>query len=51
MADKRRVLFIDDERFVLDGLELLLQMMYKDWDMSFVESAPEALELMEKPKE
>jgi HD-like signal output (HDOD) protein len=48
MADKRRILFIDDERFVLDGLEQLLQMMYRDWDMSFVESAPEALELMEK---
>jgi HD-like signal output (HDOD) protein/ActR/RegA family two-component response regulator len=48
MAGKRRLLFIDDERFVLDGLQQLLRLMYRDWDMEFVESAQEALELMER---
>jgi HD-like signal output (HDOD) protein len=44
---KRRILFVDDEPFVLAGLRRTLHGMRKEWDMVFVESGAEALKLME----
>ena len=41
------VLFVDDERLVLDGLENMLFDYMDDWEMEFVESGAEALEFLE----
>jgi HD-like signal output (HDOD) protein len=40
-----RILFVDDERQVLDGLRRLLRGHRREWEMSFVTSAREALDL------
>jgi HD-like signal output (HDOD) protein len=42
----RRILFVDDEPMVLSGLQRSLRSMREEWDMAFVTSGPEALELM-----
>ena len=45
-----RILFVDDERNVLDGLKRMLYNLRKDWDMKFVSSGAEALQcLSESP--
>ena len=44
----KRILFVDNEREILLGQKLMLHPMRKEWDMSFVDSAKSALELMEK---
>ena len=45
-----RILFIDDEDQVLQGLRRALYSMNKEWDMEFVNSGAKALALMaEKP--
>ncbi len=43
---KKHILFVDDEPFVLEGLQRMLRPLRADWDMTFVESGPRALELM-----
>lgn len=43
---KRRIIFVDDESLVLEGLQRMLRPMRVDWDMVFVRSGAEALELM-----
>ncbi|MEN9573774.1 MAG: hypothetical protein RL514_1629 [Verrucomicrobiota bacterium] len=43
---KKRVLFVDDETMVLQGLQRMLRPMRNDWDMEFVESGTVALERM-----
>jgi len=43
---KKRVLFVDDETLVLEGLQRMLRSMRAEWDMAFVESGAKALELM-----
>jgi HD-like signal output (HDOD) protein len=43
---KKRILFVDDESMVLQGLQRMLRPMRNEWDMSFVESGAQALELM-----
>ncbi len=43
----KNILFVDDERRVLDGLRRKLRPMRKEWRMSFVESGGAALELLE----
>ncbi len=43
---KKRVLFVDDETMVLQGLQRMLRPMRNDWDMEFVESGAVALERM-----
>jgi HD-like signal output (HDOD) protein/CheY-like chemotaxis protein len=43
MPDKKRVLFVDDEPRILDGLRRMLRRLRYDWDMSFVETGSEAL--------
>lgn len=46
MPAKKRILFVDDEPMVLQGLRRMLRPLREGWDMSFVESGPAALELM-----
>ena len=43
---KHRILFVDDEQPVLDGLRALLRSQRKQWDMHFAVSSREALALM-----
>jgi HD-like signal output (HDOD) protein/ActR/RegA family two-component response regulator len=42
-----RILFVDDEPNVLQGLQRMLRHMRAEWDMRFVESARAALDVME----
>ncbi len=43
----RKILFVDDEKNILQGLQRMLRGMRKDWDMHFTDNGPEALRLME----
>jgi HD-like signal output (HDOD) protein len=43
----KRILFVDDEVKLLDGLRRLLRANRKDWDVSFAASGAEALALMD----
>lgn len=43
---KKSILFVDDEAYVLDGLQRMLRPMRNDWDMAFVNGGVEALEFM-----
>jgi putative nucleotidyltransferase with HDIG domain len=43
---KRRIIFVDDEPFVLQGLQRTLRGMRDEWDMEFVESGSKALSAM-----
>ncbi|MFQ5503884.1 MAG: response regulator [Planctomycetota bacterium] len=43
----RRVLFVDDEPSILDGLRRMLRPRRKEWDMVFAAGGPEALEAAE----
>jgi len=43
-----RILFVDDEPNVLQGLQRMLRYMRAEWDMRFVGSGGEALDLMAK---
>jgi HD-like signal output (HDOD) protein/ActR/RegA family two-component response regulator len=43
---KKRILFVDDESLVLEGLQRMLRSMRADWEMVFVQSGSKALELM-----
>jgi HD-like signal output (HDOD) protein/ActR/RegA family two-component response regulator len=43
---KKRILFVDDEVNVLQGLRRMLNAMRHEWDMVFVESGQEALALL-----
>ena len=45
---KKKLLFVDDERDILDGLERMLYDMCDEWDMVFVDSGAQALICMEK---
>jgi len=42
----RRILFVDDEPLVLQGLERSLRSMRKEWEMVFAPGGSEALEVM-----
>jgi len=44
----KRILFVDDEPMVLSGLQRSLRSMREEWEMAFVTSGPEALQLMEQ---
>jgi HD-like signal output (HDOD) protein len=43
---KKRILFVDDEPLVLDGLRRTFRGMRNDWDMEFTSSGAEALAAM-----
>jgi len=45
---KPRILFVDDEPNVLNGLRLMLRNRRIEWDMDFASSGAEALEMMAK---
>lgn len=45
---KIRILFVDDETNILDGLRRMLRCMKHEWDMEFVENGLEALKLIEQ---
>lgn len=47
LAMMHRILFVDDERSVLDGLRRMLFSMRKEWQMAFATSGQEALGLLE----
>ena len=44
----KRILFVDDESFILQGLQRMLRPMRAEWQMEFVQSGARALEMMEK---
>ena len=44
----KRILFVDDEPMVLSGLQRSLRSMREGWEMVFVTSGAEALEIMEQ---
>jgi DNA-binding NtrC family response regulator len=44
---KKRILFVDDERKVLDGLQRMLRSMRSEWEMESAISGQEALEILE----
>ncbi|MCH7546912.1 MAG: HDOD domain-containing protein [Planctomycetes bacterium] len=46
MSDKKRILFVDDEQNVLDGLRRMLRSMRSEWDMAFATGGDEALEIL-----
>ena len=45
-----RILFVDDEQDILDGLQRMLRRQRKEWEMVFVGSAREALAEMDQSK-
>ena len=47
---KTKILFVDDEPLVLQGLKRLLRPMGDEWEMVFVASGPEALEEMARER-
>jgi len=44
---KRKILFVDDEPMVLQGLKRMLRSMRNEWDMAFAESGEEAMGILE----
>ncbi len=47
MSERKRILFVDDERNVLNGLRRMLNSMKDQWKMEFVTKATDALSVME----
>jgi len=45
---RKRLLFVDDEQMILDGLRRALWSMRSDWDMQFVSSGKDALEALDR---
>lgn len=45
---KKRILFVDDEPMVLDGLRRMLRGMRNEWDMEFAPGGTEALKILEQ---
>jgi HD-like signal output (HDOD) protein len=45
---KKRILFVDDEPRILEGLQRTLRSMCQEWEMRFAGSGPEALEYLSK---
>jgi DNA-binding NtrC family response regulator len=43
---KKRILFVDDEAMILQGLQRMLRPMREEWDMEFIGSGAKALERM-----
>jgi CheY-like chemotaxis protein len=42
----KRILFVDDEISILDGLKRMLRPMRTEWEMSFAPGGESALELL-----
>lgn len=45
---KKKIMFVDDEDNILEGLRLMLRSIRRDWDVTMAMSGREALEIMEK---
>jgi putative nucleotidyltransferase with HDIG domain len=45
---KKRILFVDDEPRILEGLQRMLRGMRQEWEMQFVGSGQEALDYLSK---
>jgi HD-like signal output (HDOD) protein len=45
---KKRILFVDDEPKILEGLQRILRSMRQEWEMQFAGSGQEALESLSK---
>lgn len=45
-TEKKQILFVDDERSVLDGLRRLLRSQRKEWQMHFAGGVDEALQIL-----
>ena len=45
---KRRILFVDDEAMILQGLQRMLRCMREEWEMEFVSSGAEALQRLDR---
>jgi HD-like signal output (HDOD) protein/CheY-like chemotaxis protein len=43
----RRILFVDDEPRILDGLKRMLHSMRREWEMAFATSGQQALEILD----
>src|SRR5689334_1113298 len=43
----KRLLFVDDEQMVLNGLRRALHDMHQEWEMTFVDRAAKALEILD----
>lgn len=48
MTKRRRILFVDDEPNIIDGLRRMLRDQRRIWDMAFATSGAEALALMDE---
>lgn len=44
----KRLLFVDDEAMILDGLRRALHGMRQEWDMHFVDSGASALDALDR---
>ena len=47
MPDKPKIIFVDDEKNIIDGMKRMLYPMRKEWEMIFTTSGNKALEYME----
>ncbi|OVE75830.1 hypothetical protein BVX97_03180 [bacterium E08(2017)] len=47
MSDKRRLLFVDDEANILQGLKRMLRSERNEWDMVFANSGEEAMQIID----
>ncbi|NMC49676.1 MAG: HDOD domain-containing protein [Desulfovibrio sp.] len=45
---KKRIVFVDDERHVLDALRRMLRPMRDQWEMTFLQTGEQALDVLEK---
>ena len=46
--NQRKILFVDDEPNILDGLRRMLRSMRKEFELCFAENARDALEMMDQ---
>jgi len=44
---KKRIMFVDDEPMILNGLQRTLRKMRSEWEMTFTSSGKEALEILD----
>jgi len=48
MTNKKRILFVDDETNIIDGLKRMLRKQQGEWDMSFSSNGEEALAIAQE---
>ncbi|MCP4003048.1 MAG: diguanylate cyclase [bacterium] len=48
MSERPRILFVDDESHVLEGLKRNLRSLRDEWEMEFFDAAPDALSQVER---